>query len=101
MHVVRDRALGVRVGHAARIVTRDVLLAGIHQRRSGSGGDDVGAFLSQSHRVAAALAARRAGHEGDLALHAHVCAVSHRFSFQMVAEGRRDVSGVATAVDTQ
>jgi hypothetical protein len=31
--------------------------------------DDVGALLGQPHRVAAALAARRARDEGDLALH--------------------------------
>ena len=44
-------------------------------------GDDVGAFLGQPHRVTAALAARRAGDEGDLSFDAPCCAVSHRFSF--------------------
>lgn len=52
---------GQVVGVAHRVADRVVVLAGVH-------GDDVGAFLRQSHGVTAALASGRPGDECDLAL---------------------------------
>ena len=55
----------------------------LRERLADVDGDDVGALLGQPHRVAAALAARGAGDERDLALeptsHANHSRTSHEF----------------------
>src|SRR6185312_13573961 len=59
------------VGRFGEVLRRGCRNGGVlHDRLTDVDGDDVRAFLRQSHRVAAALTARRPGDEGNFSLNA-------------------------------